>query len=338
MNKEPLVTFGIVNCNRLHYLKSCLESLLYCTEDYKNKEIIIVDNASVEEGTSEYLDELENRGYRVFRNETRDPANEFAMALNKIFEESKGEFICPLQGDSQFVIRGNWLHEYVKFYSQNHENVACIMLDAQRTIRNNSDTFSNTMGEEFKFAYSFKRKPICGAADVMYSREILQNIYPWNVSNSSHEGGGDSETKMLRKVERTFANRKPNFFCTVPVLPVSLAIYTDPRGTNARVRGNKRYGSYWPPLMDYRYYKIYDMSDTKKIFKHSSNHDENIPLGIEKIASPIGWEKPLDLHGNWLKNPIDPDTASSSEYTVLYDGLPPVIVSDEDYLDDWLSS
>ena len=38
---QPLVSVGIVNCNRLHYLRSCLESFLECTEDYTNKEVIV---------------------------------------------------------------------------------------------------------------------------------------------------------------------------------------------------------------------------------------------------------------------------------------------------------
>ena len=92
----PRVTFGIVNCNRLFYLKSCLESLIHCTEDYKNKEIILVDNASIEEGTKEYLQKKEEQGVRVFRQEKRDPANEFAKALNIIVRETTGDYICPV--------------------------------------------------------------------------------------------------------------------------------------------------------------------------------------------------------------------------------------------------
>ena len=84
---EPKVTFGFVNCNRLHYLRSCVESLLICTEDYSNKEIIIVDNASKEEGTEEYLNDLRDRGFKVFVQEERDPSNEYAKALNIIAEK-----------------------------------------------------------------------------------------------------------------------------------------------------------------------------------------------------------------------------------------------------------
>ena len=101
----PKVTFGFVNCNRLLYLKSNLESLLKCTEDYTNKEIIVVDNCSKEEGTEEYLQSLKDRGFTVIQRKERDPKNEFAKAKNLIVRESSGDFICPLTGDMQFVLK-----------------------------------------------------------------------------------------------------------------------------------------------------------------------------------------------------------------------------------------
>ena len=112
---SPKVTVGFVNCNRLHYLKSCVESFLESTKDYENKEILIVDNASVEEGTSEYLDDLQSRGFTVFRREKRDPSNEFALALNTIVENATGEYLIALQSDMQFIIKDKWLSEYVHF-------------------------------------------------------------------------------------------------------------------------------------------------------------------------------------------------------------------------------
>ena len=98
--KKIDVTFGIVNCNRLYYLKSCLESLIYCTSDFDSKEIIVVDNASSEAGTEEYLLEKESEGIRVIRQESRDPSNEFAKALNIICKEANGDFIS-IQKDLQ---------------------------------------------------------------------------------------------------------------------------------------------------------------------------------------------------------------------------------------------
>ena len=115
----PKITFGIVNCNRLHYLKACLESLLISTNDYYNKEIIIIDNASIEDGTEEYLLEKEkNKIITVVRQKERDPENEFAIALNKIVELSTGDLVCPLQGDMQFIANSGWLYEYAKIYKE----------------------------------------------------------------------------------------------------------------------------------------------------------------------------------------------------------------------------
>ncbi len=87
-------------------------------------------------------------------------------------------------------------------------------------------------------------------------------------------------------------------FLAVPIFPVCTAIYTDPRGTNARIRGNKRYGKYWPAKESFKYYEIHDYD---KILEKISDRD--VPLGIENVASPIGWDKPIDSQGNWLKNP-----------------------------------
>jgi|ETNvirnome_2_300_1030623.scaffolds.fasta_scaffold12456_2 glycosyltransferase involved in cell wall biosynthesis len=339
MQNLPKVTFGIVNCNRLFYLKSCVESLLYCTEDYPNKEIIIVDNASNEEGTEEYLREKGGQGIKVFRQQTRDPSNEFAHALNLIVRESTGDFVCPLQGDMQFVIKGKWLHEYVNFFQENDKNIGCILFDAQRSVRNSADKFSDPMGQQFKFVYSLIRNPINGAADVMYSRKIIEQIYPWNESNMSHEGGEDSETKMVKKVSKIITDHDYKLFCTLPILPVSVAINTDPRGTNARVRGNKRYGAYWPAKVDYRYYEIYEFDKAQVLGqpKHFDPEAEPIPIGIEHIANPVGWKKPVDAGGNWLKNPIDPKIANPSDYTILYEDTT-VSVTSEEYLDEWLNS
>ena len=241
----PKVTFGFINCNRLHYLKSCVESLLECASDYPNKELIIVDNASVEEGTKEYLASKAAQGFKVIQNKFRDPQNEFAKALNIVAKESTGDFVCPLQADMQFVVKGKWLKQYVDVYSQNIDSVGCIIFDAQRKVRIETSRFTKIADT---FLVDTRRNPVCGAGDVMYSRKILDMIMPWQEDNIAHEGGQDSETAMLNKVKDLLAfNDQLKLTCLVPIVPPSIAIYTDARGTNARVRGNKRYGDYWAP-------------------------------------------------------------------------------------------
>lgn len=315
------VTFGITNCNRLFYLKSCLESLLECTSDYENKEIIIVDNASIEEGTEEYLREKEAQGIKVFRQEKRDPANEFAKALNLIYENATGEYVCPLQGDMQFVVKGKWLEKYVSYCDKYSENVGSLSFDAQRKIRIDQHMPYNVFAQddlnaEFPFYIDIKRPPIQGAADSMYPRWILEKIYPWNIKNEAHEGGPDSETAMLQKVKKLHEEGDiKNVFTIIPKFPVAVAIYTDQRGTMGRVRGNKRYGDYWEAKKDNLYYELIDYDDVLKM--QSDNNFK--PLPIELLARGVEWNPPVDENGHWKKNPIRPETATEADYVVLYD-------------------
>jgi len=316
----PKVTFGIVNCNRLHYMRSCLESLLYCTDSYDNKEIIIVDNASVEQGTSEYLDEKEKQGIIVIRREKRDPSNEFAKGLNVIIENSTGEYICPLQGDMQFIVKGKWLERYIEYFQKYKSNIGCMGLDAQRKVRIKNHApyaiFDNSdLNSDFRFFIDPKRSPICGAGDVLYSRETIEKIYPWCVNNLNHEGGNDSETAMLNKVKNLISSGDLNndLVFISPQIPVSAAIWTDRRGTNARVRGNRRYGDYWPPKEDFRYYKIFDLQEIA-----STQTKDNLPIPIDNFAIGIGWNTPKDSQGNWLKNPINPEYAKEDDFVDLF--------------------
>lgn len=314
MNDLPLVSIGWINCNRLFYLKSSVESFLECTKDYSNKELLIVDNASVEEGTKEYLDEKEAQGFKVFRQQQRDPSNEFARGLNIICEESTGDFIVPLQADQQFIIKGGWLQEYVKFYQANLDHIGCIPFDAQRQITNQQHRFSQPVGNDFKFFLDLDKPPILGAADCMYSRKIIEMIYPWNIKNQDHEGGNDSETAMLHKAVDIIKTNNLKLGCFVSAVPVAIAIYTDMRGTNARIRGNKRYGDYWEAKENNKYYKLTDWEEALEL---STEPGLLKPYSIEFMAEPIGWSKPLDENGSWLKNPIRIDTAQPGDWVEL---------------------
>ena len=312
-NDYPLVSFGFVNCNRLHYLKSCIHSLEECTSDYPNKEFIVVDNHSIEEGTSEYLDELESRGFRVIRNDKRDPKNEFAKGLNTIVRESKGDFIIPLQGDMQFVLKGGWLKAYIDVYQKYKDNIGCIMLDAQRRVTIQGANFSkcefiNGMG----FFVDYSRPPTCGAGDVMYSRRALEIMGPWSEDNLQHEYSGDSETDMLNRVKAMQGQKKIAWVQLMPSYPVAAAIYTDARGTNARVRGSKRYGDYWAPVGGINYYEYVEYSSVI-----SNILPPTKPECIENVAKGIGWSVPIDSGGSWMKNPIRPEAATENDYIEL---------------------
>ena len=337
---DKLVTFGFVNCNRLHYLRACVRSLLACTKDYPNKELIIVDNASVEEGTQEFLYELENYvnddvvRVVVHRNEIRDPANEFAHGLNYVYQHARGEYICPLQADIQFVVNGGWLHEYVSFLDNLTGQATAILLDAQRRVTNERHTFVELDNHDgkLKFYAVPSRSPMPTAGDVFYPRKMLDYFAPWSTNNQEHEGSCDSETEMLDRVKLFVSKHNVELFTVQPNITPAIAIYTDPRGTNARVRGNCRYGEYWPPKEGDYYYSLHNLSELAK-----SRISAVTPISIEEIARPIGFNAPLDSDGNWCKNPIRPESATASEWVSLgYDYLEPGFK--KTYVDDWLTA
>lgn len=313
---QPLVSFGIVNCNRLHYLRSNVESLLVSVADYKNIELIIVDNASIETGTDDYLNELRERGHHVHKTTARDPSNEYAAALNYIVQHAKGEYICPLAGDMQFILVGGWLQSYVNFHEDERfkNNIGCISLDAQRRITHESHSMSSPYGEdEIKFLFDSDRPPIATSANAFFSRKVLNMMGPWSTQNKNHEGGDDSETKMLANIRQVCTTLSLNLYTVLPMIPPAAAIYTDPRGTMARIRNNNRYGLYFS-AKDSTGYKYYEMIDVRYInsrFFETVHRPRRIPVSIEAIASPIGYEKPVDEYGNWKKNPIRPDSPDS---------------------------
>jgi len=308
------VTFGIVNCNRLFYLKSCLESLLDTTKNYQNKEVFVVDNASVENGTKEYLEEIESRGIKVFRKSERNFANEFAIGLNTIISNASGDYLCMLQGDMQFVLP-DWLHDVVSFYDKNLDVVGNIMLDAQRKVTHNNHQIvkfpdERQTSDKNAFFADLSRNPICGAGDVVYSRQVIEQIAPWHERNINHEGTLDSETAMLTKVRNLISEGKiPKYVTALSSVPQSIAIYTDSRGTQGRVRGNRRYGDYWP-AKDVSGWKYYEYISEKEFDNSKVN-------SIEEVVKPIGFSKIIDNNGNWLKNPIKPENASENDYVTI---------------------
>ncbi len=293
------VTFGVINYNRLFYLKSCTKSLMESIFDYNNVELICIDDNSKEEGTSEYLSYLKKIGWTVinqdeYRSGKKDTASEYndsthinayAEALNILVDSSSGDIIVPLQGDVQFI-RKNWLRKFVTLF-QARDDVGCIMLDAQRRVRNSTSRFV----EGFKIGNDVfgidASRTLPGAGDVMYTRKMIEDVEKWSLEVDENT---TPENDFVKKVYNKFGNY-PKVY--VPWHPPAIAILTDPSGTNARVRAGKRYGDYWEAENDLYYQWNKEYNDLDK---------RGVPLSIEEIANTNGdWNIPLDENGDLKK-------------------------------------
>ncbi len=106
---QPRVSIVIPTKDRLDLLKPCVESVLQKTA-YRNYEILVVDNASQDPETIQYLQALSNnRRISV----TRDPGPFNYSALNNHAIRTTGaQVICLLNNDTE-VIAPQWLDELV---------------------------------------------------------------------------------------------------------------------------------------------------------------------------------------------------------------------------------
>lgn len=302
----PDITIGVVNCNRLYYLAATIDSILLTTQQNKIQ-LIIVDNASVEPGTDEYVQDIINEFSdpdRVeicyYRQQSRDPKNEYAKALNYIALLAKADLVLPMPGDVQFIEK-NWLFRYKRLFKNNKDTIGCAAIDAQRKIRLSKEVLIKD-SEDFYIAPH--RPPIAGAGNVIYHKDILKRMYPWDTNNGTHEGTEDnSETKMLKKMTEHLASEGRYMY--LPSIPCAAAI-CNPDGSTAFVRDNKRYGQYTHgKYLGNMYYEIRDSEP-----KHLLN--KNRPISIEQITLPYEWEQPLDPAGNWIKLAND-----YSEFTLV---------------------
>jgi glycosyltransferase involved in cell wall biosynthesis len=107
--ERPLVSIVIPTLDRASLLKKCLKSIFEKT-DYRNYEVIVLDNGSREAETLEFLAALEKReGVRV---ERIDGPFNYSRLNNRGVELSRGSLIALLNNDLE-VLNDGWLSEMV---------------------------------------------------------------------------------------------------------------------------------------------------------------------------------------------------------------------------------
>jgi glycosyltransferase involved in cell wall biosynthesis len=105
----PLVSLIIPTRNGLALLKQCIESILEKT-DYRNYEIIVIDNGSDDDATLRYMEKINLKdNIRVVRDDR--PFN-YSALNNAAVKLAKGELVGLINNDIE-VIKSNWLGEMV---------------------------------------------------------------------------------------------------------------------------------------------------------------------------------------------------------------------------------
>lgn len=104
---NPLISIIIPNKDQCDILDQCLKSIEQST--YKNYEIIIVENNSVEDKTFAYYDQIQSEHIRVIRWEK---GFNYSAINNFGVEHSNGDFILLLNNDVKIISR-DWLEEMI---------------------------------------------------------------------------------------------------------------------------------------------------------------------------------------------------------------------------------
>jgi glycosyltransferase involved in cell wall biosynthesis len=111
---KPKVSIIIPTRNQVDLLKACISSVENLS-DYRNFEIVIVDNQSDESQTLNYLEGIEKEGkYKVIRD---TQSFNYARLMNEAVDSCTSELICFLNNDIE-VISKNWLSEMVSVIIQ----------------------------------------------------------------------------------------------------------------------------------------------------------------------------------------------------------------------------
>jgi GT2 family glycosyltransferase/glycosyltransferase involved in cell wall biosynthesis len=105
LDETPLATIIIPTKDNPEVLRKCVSSVLDKTE-YKNFEVLIVDNGSTEEETFEYYRELDREG-RVRIMDFKAPFN-YSKINNYAVANARGDYVLFLNDDME-VIGGQWL-------------------------------------------------------------------------------------------------------------------------------------------------------------------------------------------------------------------------------------
>lgn len=172
------VSIVIPNYNGEKFLDICLKSLY--SQEYKDFEIIIVDNASTD-NSIEYLQNLNN--IKLIK---LDKNYGFSKAVNEGIKAASGEFVVLLNNDTEAT--KSWLKNLVKCIEKDNKIFSC----SSKMLRYHEKNLIDDAGDEYnilgwsykrgdgkdKLSYGLKDKSIfssCGGAAI-YRKSTLKEI------------------------------------------------------------------------------------------------------------------------------------------------------------------
>ena len=121
--QEPSVSIIIPTRDKVELLRSCIDSIVKNTT-YRNYDVRVVDNQSIESETLRYLGELGERGFRILKYPHKF---NYSAICNLAAKETRGEYLCFLNNDTE-VIEPGWLGNLVEHATAKDVGIAGSLL------------------------------------------------------------------------------------------------------------------------------------------------------------------------------------------------------------------
>lgn len=239
-----VITLAVFSCNRLHYLRNCLESV-FRFAPLEGVTLLVVDNGSTEPKMGEYLDSLP-RAVHVQRFGDRCPG-ELYRAMNFAIEFAAGkghEFVHFVQDDCQFLWRDDRCMERVRRAFEAAPDVAQIRVNfawrgklRKWTAAGRSEV--RTLGGE-RWLHPLDAAP-CDTGITRVSLFDRIGLFPDGCTLKPEDAGViPGEEWLASRCREVGAHRLESLRPVIGMLPDA-----------AYVRGNKRLGRYFPAPLEF---------------------------------------------------------------------------------------
>lgn len=280
--------FAVMSCNRMHYAKNCIESIL----KFVNMDrigLLICDNNTIEEGFDSYLNEVANRHKGIIVKQFKDRnRNELYRAMNyavKHCQRNGYDVVNFLQDDYQYLYRlDKQLDDVEKIFDMKRRivQISSNLAWARKKTKLGRTRQIDINGTNYLV---MAQKWI---VDTGYTRVAAYKrigFYPRKAV--SWEGGymhklKNKRYKKLTNGEQWFAHqcRARGWKRMITLQPCTTLLYDC-----AYVRGNKRYGEYFPPPNEF-YIKPFSPEVIEQV---NANNKAGKRCYIEEMCEADGW-------------------------------------------------
>lgn len=273
-------TFAIIGCNRLHYLRNCVESVRRFV-DLDRVRLLVIDNASTERGMREYLHSLATGEGKIDVHQFRERRpSELYRAMNFAVEYARRQgdaYVHFIQEDCQFLWRELTMFDRVHSLFRERREVAQAHVSMYwagkvRKWQEQGGCDEIVVGAD-RWMHP-RGKPPCDTGITRVALFEHTGPYPETTSLKGEDGQLIGEEWMYAQCQRLGLTRVHSMLPSLGMIP-----------DGAYVRGMQRMGRYFPPPCEFYLRPL----NAERVACVEQNAAAGVPSFNEEFSVPDGW-------------------------------------------------